>query len=217
MTPGDSRRVPPAPASTFPCRSSSRPASAPVSVACLLTTRGHCVGPIVPSIVSSIVSSIVPPSQGNWASVSSIIDHWGDYGKVLQASAGPDGQYGGHWHDMGPCVCVCVCVCVFVCVACGPSAFFRLSTPLEAAILGARSRDPFTCDGDAVAALFNRRSAPLPGTAPNRSFPLICPQCTRILFVQTCFWSASTSSGACPASRSSRARPSSECGACWPQ
>eukprot|EP01050_Picozoa_sp_SAG11_P013852 SAG11_NODE_1650_length_4510_cov_6.795738_6_plen_202_part_00 len=33
-------------------------------------------------------------------SVSSIIDHWGDYGEVLQATAGPDGPYGGHWHDM---------------------------------------------------------------------------------------------------------------------
>ena len=30
--------------------------------------------------------------QGNWASVCSIIDHWGDFGKVLQASAGPDGE-----------------------------------------------------------------------------------------------------------------------------
>lgn len=38
--------------------------------------------------------------QGNWGSVSSIIDHWGDYGKILQATAGPDGPYGGHWHDM---------------------------------------------------------------------------------------------------------------------
>ena len=38
--------------------------------------------------------------QGNWASVEAIIDHWGDFGKVLQASAGPDGEYGGHWHDM---------------------------------------------------------------------------------------------------------------------
>jgi hypothetical protein len=38
--------------------------------------------------------------QGNWGSVSSIIDHWGDYGTVLQATAGPDGPYGGHWHDM---------------------------------------------------------------------------------------------------------------------
>ena len=38
--------------------------------------------------------------QGNWNSVSSIIDHWGDFGKVLQATAGPTGKYGGHWHDM---------------------------------------------------------------------------------------------------------------------
>jgi|EP01047_Picozoa_sp_COSAG01_P023263 hypothetical protein len=38
--------------------------------------------------------------QGNWGSVSSIIDHWGDYGEILQATAGPDGPYGGHWHDM---------------------------------------------------------------------------------------------------------------------
>jgi hypothetical protein len=33
--------------------------------------------------------------QCNWNSLSSIIDHWGDYGKVLQQFAGP-----GHWHDM---------------------------------------------------------------------------------------------------------------------
>eukprot|EP00931_Biecheleriopsis_adriatica_P101704 TRINITY_DN76789_c0_g1_i1.p1 TRINITY_DN76789_c0_g1~~TRINITY_DN76789_c0_g1_i1.p1 ORF type:complete len:432 (-),score=70.60 TRINITY_DN76789_c0_g1_i1:22-1317(-) len=33
--------------------------------------------------------------QCNWASLSSIIDHWGDYGAVLQTWAGP-----GHWHDM---------------------------------------------------------------------------------------------------------------------
>jgi hypothetical protein len=75
--------------------------------------------------------------QGNWGSVSSIIDHWcekrhflrhlciktislprqardkhrensiarpfdlrGDYGLTLQATAGPNGPYGGHWHDM---------------------------------------------------------------------------------------------------------------------
>lgn len=37
--------------------------------------------------------------QGNWGSLSSIIDHWGDYGPTLQATAGPDGPYGGHWHD----------------------------------------------------------------------------------------------------------------------
>lgn len=37
--------------------------------------------------------------QGNWRSLSSIIDHWGDYGPTLQATAGPDGPYGGHWHD----------------------------------------------------------------------------------------------------------------------
>lgn len=37
--------------------------------------------------------------QGNWGSLSSIIDHWGDYGTTLQATAGPDGPYGGHWHD----------------------------------------------------------------------------------------------------------------------
>lgn len=33
--------------------------------------------------------------QCNWGSLSSIIDHWGQYGAVLQSSAGP-----GHWHDM---------------------------------------------------------------------------------------------------------------------
>merc|ERR1712070_1091938 len=33
--------------------------------------------------------------QCNWGSLSSIIDHWGDYAEVLKASAGP-----GHWHDM---------------------------------------------------------------------------------------------------------------------
>jgi len=33
--------------------------------------------------------------QCRWGSLSSIIDHWGDYGEVLQAWAGP-----GHWHDM---------------------------------------------------------------------------------------------------------------------
>ena len=30
--------------------------------------------------------------SNNWNSISSIIDHWGDYSKALQASAGP-----GHW------------------------------------------------------------------------------------------------------------------------
>jgi alpha-N-acetylgalactosaminidase len=33
--------------------------------------------------------------QCNWRSLSGIIDHWGDYGEVLQEWAGP-----GHWHDM---------------------------------------------------------------------------------------------------------------------
>jgi hypothetical protein len=33
--------------------------------------------------------------QCNWASLGSIIDHWGDYGLSLQPFAGP-----GHWHDM---------------------------------------------------------------------------------------------------------------------
>ena len=33
--------------------------------------------------------------QCNWNSLSSIIDHWGDYGSSLQPFAGP-----GHWHDM---------------------------------------------------------------------------------------------------------------------
>ena len=33
--------------------------------------------------------------QCNWASLSSIIDHWGVYGEALQPWAGP-----GHWHDM---------------------------------------------------------------------------------------------------------------------
>jgi len=33
--------------------------------------------------------------QCNWGSLSSIIDHWGDYGAALQPWAGP-----GHWHDM---------------------------------------------------------------------------------------------------------------------
>lgn len=32
--------------------------------------------------------------QCDWGSVAHIIDHWGDYGEVLQQSAGP-----GHWHD----------------------------------------------------------------------------------------------------------------------
>jgi len=31
----------------------------------------------------------------SWGSLSSIIDHWGDYALPLQATAGP-----GHWHDM---------------------------------------------------------------------------------------------------------------------
>jgi hypothetical protein len=38
--------------------------------------------------------------QCSWESLSSIIDHWGEWGKVLQPWAGPDGPYGGHWHDM---------------------------------------------------------------------------------------------------------------------
>lgn len=33
--------------------------------------------------------------QCNWGSLGSIIDHWGEWGKVLQPFAGP-----GHWHDM---------------------------------------------------------------------------------------------------------------------
>lgn len=33
--------------------------------------------------------------QCSWQSLSSIIDHWGDYGASLQPWAGP-----GHWHDM---------------------------------------------------------------------------------------------------------------------
>jgi len=33
--------------------------------------------------------------QCNWKSLSAIIDHWGNWGEVLQQSAGP-----GHWHDM---------------------------------------------------------------------------------------------------------------------
>lgn len=33
--------------------------------------------------------------QCNWGSLGSIIDHWGEYGKVLQPYAAP-----GHWHDM---------------------------------------------------------------------------------------------------------------------
>merc|ERR1719159_1964118 len=33
--------------------------------------------------------------QCNWASLSGIIDHWGDYALSLQPFAGP-----GHWHDM---------------------------------------------------------------------------------------------------------------------
>jgi len=33
--------------------------------------------------------------QCNWGSLSSIIDHWGDYGAVLAPYAAP-----GHWHDM---------------------------------------------------------------------------------------------------------------------
>lgn len=32
--------------------------------------------------------------QCNWDSLAEIIDHWGDWGEVLQQSAGP-----GHWHD----------------------------------------------------------------------------------------------------------------------
>ena len=38
--------------------------------------------------------------QCSWRSLSSIIDHWGRWGKVLQPWAGPDGPHGGHWHDM---------------------------------------------------------------------------------------------------------------------
>merc|ERR1719191_1333430 len=33
--------------------------------------------------------------QCTWKSLSSIIDHWGDYGSSLVPFAGP-----GHWHDM---------------------------------------------------------------------------------------------------------------------
>ena len=32
--------------------------------------------------------------QCNWASLGSIIEHWGDYGSSLQPFAGP-----GHWHE----------------------------------------------------------------------------------------------------------------------
>jgi len=32
--------------------------------------------------------------QCHWSSLAAIIDHWGEYGEVLQQSAGP-----GHWHD----------------------------------------------------------------------------------------------------------------------
>lgn len=39
-----------------------------------------------------------------WSSVSSIIDHWGDYGPSLVASGGlhgdPGAPGGGHYHDM---------------------------------------------------------------------------------------------------------------------
>ena len=39
-----------------------------------------------------------------WSSVSSIIDHWGDYGPSLVASGGlhgdPGAAGGGHYHDM---------------------------------------------------------------------------------------------------------------------
>jgi len=38
--------------------------------------------------------------QCSWGSLSDIIDHWGEYGAALQPWAGPDGPYGGHWHDM---------------------------------------------------------------------------------------------------------------------
>jgi alpha-N-acetylgalactosaminidase len=34
--------------------------------------------------------------QCDWGSLSSIIDHWGDWGSVLAPYAGP-----GHWHDPG--------------------------------------------------------------------------------------------------------------------
>lgn len=33
--------------------------------------------------------------QESWSSITSTMDHWGDYGRVLQSVAGP-----GHWHDM---------------------------------------------------------------------------------------------------------------------
>ena len=38
--------------------------------------------------------------QCSWDSLGDIIEHWGKYGKALQPWAGPDGPYGGHWHDM---------------------------------------------------------------------------------------------------------------------
>jgi len=34
-----------------------------------------------------------------WESVISTINHWGEWGQVLQADAGPDGPFGGHWND----------------------------------------------------------------------------------------------------------------------
>ena len=43
-----------------------------------------------------------------WGSVSSIIDHWGDYGPSLAATGGlhgdPGAAGGGHYHDMDMCV-----------------------------------------------------------------------------------------------------------------
>jgi hypothetical protein len=39
--------------------------------------------------------------QCEWGSVAAIIDHWGDYGEVLQAAQQPTGASGGrHYHDM---------------------------------------------------------------------------------------------------------------------
>jgi len=38
--------------------------------------------------------------QCSWESLADIIKHWGDYGEALQPWAGPDGPFGGHWHDM---------------------------------------------------------------------------------------------------------------------
>lgn len=41
----------------------------------------------------------------SWSSIVSIIDHYGDYGQVLQKVAGPHGPNGGHWNDAGEVPC----------------------------------------------------------------------------------------------------------------